>query len=160
MKAVLKIELRPTNLNDLDTLFLFQIDAKANYLSAFTSKNPLDKKAYIQKWTSLLSNKKINAKTILLKNKIIGSIAKFEMEGHAEVTYWVAKAFWNKGVATLALTHFLKTENKRPIYARVAFDNLGSKKVLKNCGFTIIGKDKGFANARNQIIEEFIFELK
>lgn len=160
MKTAFEIKLRPTNLNDLETLFLFQTDTEANYLSAFTSKNPLDKKAYIQKWTSLLSDKKINTKTILIKNKIVGSIAKFEKQGQAEVTYWVEKVFWNKGIASLALTHFLKTEDSRPIYARVAFDNLGSKKVLENCGFIIIRKDKGFANARNQIIEECIFELK
>jgi RimJ/RimL family protein N-acetyltransferase len=46
------------------------------------------------------------------------------------------------------------------MYARVAKDNLGSRRVLEKCGFTISGEAKGFANARGQEIEELLLELK
>ncbi len=160
MERTIEIELRRTTSSDLETLFTFQIDDEANYLAAFNSKNPSDKKAYIKKWTRLLSDKKVNIRTILFKKEIVGSIAKFEMEGNAEITYWIAKAFWGKGVASNALGNFLEIEKTRPVFGRVAFDNLGSIKVLENCGFSKIGTEKGFSNARGKEIEEFIYELK
>jgi len=53
----------------------------------------------------------------------------------------------------------LKIEQVRPIYGRVSFDNYGSQKVLvKNC-FLKIGSDKGFANARQTDIEEYIYKI-
>ena len=160
MKRKIEIKLKPTNQNDLETLFSFQLDKDANYLAAFTSKNPSDKDGYIEKWTKLLSDEKINIRTILLKKEIVGSIAKFEMEGNAEITYWIGKEFWGKGIASNALKKFLEIEKTRPIFGRIAFDNVGSKQVLENCGFSKIGIEQGFANARDKEIEEFIFELK
>jgi len=154
------IILRKTNTSDLQTLFEFQLDKDANYLAAFTSEKPTDRKAYIEKWTKLLSDEKVNIQTILLDSDIVGSIAKFEMNRNAEITYWIGKEFWGKGIASSALKKFLKVEKTRPIYGRVAFDNIGSKKVLENCGFSKIGTEKGFANARAKEIEEFVFELK
>ena len=97
--------------------------------------------------------------TIIVENSIAGSISKFEMEGEAEITYWIDKKFWSKGVATKALKEFLKNEKTRPIFGRVAFDNFGSQKVLEKCSFVKIGTDKGFANARQSEIEEFIYKL-
>ncbi len=63
------------------------------------------------------------------------------------------------GIATEALSAFLEMMTERPIFGRVAFDNFGSQKVLEKCGFIIVGKDKGFANARQEDIVEFIYEL-
>jgi RimJ/RimL family protein N-acetyltransferase len=94
-----------------------------------------------------------------VNNIIAGSIAKFEIEGEAEITYWIDKKFWGRGIATKALRYLLTIENARPIYGRVAFDNFGSQKVLEKCGFVKIGSDKGFANARQEEIEEFIYKL-
>jgi RimJ/RimL family protein N-acetyltransferase len=47
----------------------------------------------------------------------------------------------------------------RPIYARVAKDNIGSLRVLHKCGFTITGEDTGFANARSQDVEAYLLTL-
>ncbi len=81
------------------------------------------------------------------------------MENTLEVTYWLGKEFWGKGVATLALGELLKLVADRPIFARAAADNIGSVKVLEKCGFTMVGKDKGFAEGRGAETEEFIFRL-
>lgn len=160
MKTTTEIELRQTHKNDLETFFMFQLDKDANYLAAFTPKDPSDKDAYIKKWTQLLSDEKVNIRTILFQKEIAGSIAKYEMEGDAEITYWIGKSFWGKGIASNALKNFLEIEKTRPIFGRVAFDNIGSQKVLEKCGFSKIGTEKGFANARNKEIEEFVYELK
>jgi RimJ/RimL family protein N-acetyltransferase len=45
------------------------------------------------------------------------------------------------------------------LYARVAKDNVASKRVLEKCGFMIVGEDKGFASARGAEIEELILKL-
>ena len=155
----LHLVLRRTEIADLESLFTFQLDREATHLAAFTSKDPTDKTAYLQKYTKLLNDPTINNQTIIVDNIIAGSVAKFELEGQAEVTYWIDKQFWGKGLATKALKEFLKNEKTRPIFGRVAFDNFGSQKVLEKCSFVKIGTDKGFANARQSEIEEFIYKL-
>ncbi|MDR6919757.1 MULTISPECIES: GNAT family N-acetyltransferase [Chryseobacterium] len=154
-----EIKLRPTTVADLDILYQFQIDDGACHLAAFTSKDSANKETYLTKYTQLLKDPTVNNQTIFADTVIAGSIAKFVMEGDAEITYWIDKAFWGKGVATTALKDFLKIEKTRPIFGRVAFDNIGSQKVLEKCGFVKIGTDKGFANARQAEIEEFIYKL-
>jgi ribosomal-protein-alanine N-acetyltransferase len=154
-----QVRLRQTEISDLAYFFQFQLDEEANFLAAFTSKDNTNKAAYIEKYTKHLNDPTIHMQTILVDETIAGSIAKFEREEDAELTYWIDKTFWGKGIATTALKIFLAHENARPLFGRVAFDNLGSQKVLEKCGFLKIGTDKGFANARQQEIEEFIYKL-
>lgn len=154
------IKLRPTKISDLDVLFEFQLDKEGGYLAAFMPKDPTDRSAYISKYTKLLDDPTVNNQTITLDNIIVGSIAKFEMEGKAEITYWIDRKFWGQGIATKALKEFLAIETIRPIFGCVAFDNFGSQKVLEKCGFKKVGTGKGFANARKMEIEEFIYKLE
>ncbi|GAB3588951.1 GNAT family N-acetyltransferase [Hymenobacter daeguensis] len=151
--------LRRTEAADLEHFFAFQLDQEANHLAAFTAKDPADKTAYLAKYTSFLTDPTINMQTIVVGGIVAGSIAKFEIAGEAGITYWIDKKYWGKGVATKALAAFLKTETARPIFGHTAFDNVGSQRVLEKCGFVKIGADKGFANARQAEIAEFIFRL-
>jgi ribosomal-protein-alanine N-acetyltransferase len=128
-------------------------------MAAFTLKDPNDKTAYIEKYSKHLADPTINMRTIKVNEEIAGSISKFILENEAEITYWIDRKFWGQGIATTALKDFLKIEQTRPIYGRVAFDNYGSQKVLEKCGFMKIGMDKGFANARQSEIEEYIYKL-
>jgi RimJ/RimL family protein N-acetyltransferase len=100
-------------------------------------------------------------KTIVCDRQVVGSVLSYKEAGKVQVSYWIGKEYWGKGLATRALSGFLAHGNKaRPIYARVAKDNLGSRRVLEKCGFTIMGEAKGFANARGEEIEELILELR
>ena len=155
----LDIKLRATQISDLEFLFQFQLDDESCYLAAFMPIDWTNKAAYIDKYTKLLNDQTVNNQTILLDNIIVGSIAKFVIEGETEITYWLDKKYWGKGIATKALMEFLAIETYRPIFGRIAFDNYGSQKVLENCGFVKIVSDKGFANARQTEIEELIYEL-
>lgn len=155
-----EIILRKTEIADLESFFIFQLDDEANYLAAFTAKDPTDKTAYLQKYTKFLKDPTKNMQTIIVAGSIAGSISAFEIEGEAEVTYWIDKKFWGKGIATKALKEVLKTENRRPIFGRVAFDNFGSQKVLEKCNFVKIGTAKGFANARQAEIEECVYKFR
>jgi RimJ/RimL family protein N-acetyltransferase len=108
----------------------------------------------------ILADETVIIQTIIFNGHVAGSVSSYEDEGKPEVTYWLGKEYWGKGIATWALTAFLTHHNKtRPIYARVAKDNLVSRRVLEKCGFAIIGESRGFANARGQEIEEFLLEL-
>ncbi|MBS1795482.1 MAG: GNAT family N-acetyltransferase [Acidobacteria bacterium] len=153
------IELRPTEKSDLEILFEFQLDEEAKYLAAFVSEDRTDKAAFLEKYSKILADPTTNNRTILVGETIAGSIAKFEIEGEAEITYWIDRNYWGKGIATAALKNFLTVEAARPLFGRTAFDNFGSQKVLEKCGFVKIGTDRGYANARGKEIEEFIYRL-
>lgn len=154
-----QIALKPTTEADLELLFLMQLDPEANYLAAFTSQSSADREAYLAKYSGFLKDPTINNQTIWVDGEIAGSIAKFEIAGEAEITYWIDRKYWGKGIATAALKKLLALEQARPITGRTAFDNFASQKVLENCGFIKTGTDKGFANARQAEIEEFIYKL-
>lgn len=154
-----QIQLKPTIEPDLEFLFQFQLDGEAQYMAAFMPKNTADKAAYLAKYAKFLNDPTINNQTIWLGGTIVGSIAKFEIEGDAEITYWIDRKFWGKGIATAALKNFLAIEHARPIRGHAAFDNFASQKVMEKCGFIKTGTDKGFANTRQAEIEEFIYML-
>ncbi len=145
---------------DLPIFFEQQLDADANYMAAFTAKDPTDRAAFMARWARILSDETNINRTILCAGQVAGSIACYEEEaGRPEVTYWLGKPYWGKGIATAALGAFLLQVTARPMYARAAKDNLASLRVLEKCGFTIIGEDKGFANARGKEIEEYLLQL-
>lgn len=155
----MELTIRKSIESDLEIFFLNQTDEEANYMAAFTSKNPNDKETYFNKWKILLKKESINMQTILLANNVIGCVIKFLMEGEAEITYAISKEYWGKGLTTRAVKLFLKNEHTRPIYGRVAFDNFGSQRVLEKAGFKRIGEEIGFANARGKKIKEYIYKL-
>ena len=146
--------------DDLPIFFEQQLDMEANYMAAFTAKDPTNREAFTAHWDRILANETVILKTIIFDGQVVGSVSSYEEEGKPEVTYWLGKEYWGKGIATWALKEFLTYNNKtRPIYARVAKDNLGSRRVLEKCDFKIIRESKGFANARGQETEEFLLEL-
>ncbi len=155
-----EIHLREFQNDDLDMYFLFQQDEEANQIAAFTAKDPADRKAFDEKWEKILADKNIIIRTIIFDNEIAGSIMKHSWFGIEEISYWIGKDYWGKGIATRALKKFMEIIKINPIFARVAFDNVASIRVLKKCGFVKHDKDKGFANARGKEIEEFIYKYE
>ena len=146
--------------DDLLNFFEQQLNQEAYYMAAFTAKDPSNKEAFTAHWHKILADTTVIIKTIIVNGRVAGSVSSYEDDGKPEITYWLGNEYWGKGIATCALTEFLAHHNNtRPIYARVAKDNLGSRRVLEKSGFTIIGESKGFANARGQEIEELLLEL-
>ena len=153
------IELSKTTVEDLETLFVFQTDPEANRMAAFTAEDPNDKEFYMKKWTGIVGNPEIRMETVRLNNQIIGSVAQFIMFEKPMVAYWIDRKYWGKGLATESLRAFLKGSTVRPLFARIAHDNIGSQRVLEKCGFKVSGKERGFANARKEEIEELEYKL-
>src|SRR5438093_970905 len=156
-----EILLRDVAETDLPIFFEQQRDPAANFMAAFTARDPNDKGAFAAHWNRILNDDTVVAKTVLFEGNVVGSVAKFVDKelGKPEITYWIGKEYWGMGLATQALSKFLRDIRLRPIYGRAARDNVASIRVLEKCGFTISGSSKGFANARGKEIEEVILEL-
>jgi len=118
--------LREVTADDLPIFFEHQLDPEANHMAAFTAKDPADRDAYMARWTRILGDETISSQTILFKGQVAGSVSTFEESGRREVTYWIGKQYWGKGIATSALEAFLGRLATRPLYARVAKDNAAS----------------------------------
>jgi RimJ/RimL family protein N-acetyltransferase len=145
---------------DLPIFYVQQLDPEANRMAAFTSRDPSDRDAFDIHWAKIMSDDTVINKTILYNGKVAGNIAKFTMFGLPEVGYWIGKEYWGKGIATQALTLFLRIVTLRPLYAAAAADNRGSLRVLQKCGFVITGYDRAFSEARGEEIDEALLELK
>jgi RimJ/RimL family protein N-acetyltransferase len=98
-------------------------------------------------------------RAITSEGDLVGSIGSFVVEGQTEVTYWIDRAVWGRGIASQALALFLEEVGIRPLYARAASDNAGSLRVLEKTGFRIIDTEVSFAPAREGEIEETILQL-
>ncbi len=154
-----RVFLREVRESDLDTFFEHQLDRDANYMAAFSAKDPTDREAFMAHWVKILADDSIIKMTILFQGDIAGHVASFERFGVREVTYWIGKHYWGKKIATRALSIFLSQFKTRPLHARVAKDNTASLRVLEKCGFIITGEDKAFSNARGEEVEEFLLKL-
>src|SRR2546422_10499625 len=156
-----EIILRDVTETDLPIFFEHQRDPAANFIAAFTSRDPADRDAFAAHWKRILNDDTVVVKTIVFEGRVIGNVAKIvDREfGKPEVTYWIGKEYWGMGFATKALSRFLRDIQVRPIYGRAAKDNVASIRVMEKCGFAISGYGKGFASARGKEIEEVILEL-
>jgi RimJ/RimL family protein N-acetyltransferase len=153
------ITIRNVATSDISIFFEQQLDPEANRMAAFVRKERQDRAAFDAHWKRILDSTENVNKTILLGEEVAGYISCYPREGELEVTYWVGKKHWGKGVATQALKKLLQEITHRPIFARAAKDNIGSVKVLQKCDFKIIGENKGFAQGRGEETEEYIFRL-
>jgi len=157
------VRLRGVEDRDLRILFEHQRDPGANYMAAFTGRDPSDRDAFTAHWSKIRGDPRITVRTVLFQGHVAGSIASYVDDefGKLEVTYWIGKEYWGKGIASEALSQFLeRVVVTRPIYGRAAKDNLASVRVMEKCGFTVVGYGQGFANARGKEIEEVILELR
>lgn len=157
---VSEIQLRDVEGEDLPIFFEQESDPAAVHMAAFTAEDPSDKEAFDAHWARISADETIIIRTILFEGRVAGHIASFERFGDLEVSYWLGKEYWGKGLATEALAAFLEIQKARPLYARAAKDNFASIRVLEKCGFKISGHDNFFANARGQEIEEVILKLE
>lgn len=153
------IVLRNISDSDLPIFFEQQLDPEANWMAAFTSKDPSDRAAFDAHWGKILADKSITIRTILYQGQVTGSVLCHSWEGDPEISYWLGKEFWGKGIATQGLRLFLEELKVRPVYARVAKDNIASIRVLEKNSFVLSGKGTWFSNARGMEIEELVWVL-
>lgn len=135
-----KIQLRDVEASDLVLFFEHQRDPVAVAMVAFRSR---DAEEFAQHWAMLLADNSKLKKTIVLDGQVVGNIGSWLSDGKREIGYWIDRAFWGRGIATKALSAFLRLEKTRPLYAGVAKHNAASMRVLQKCGFILLGFEDG-----------------
>jgi RimJ/RimL family protein N-acetyltransferase len=150
------VQLRDVIETDLPIFFEQQLDPESTQMADFPSRTQA---AFMAHWNRIMADDSILIKTILLNGNVAGNIVCFEQLGEREVGYWLGKEYWGKGIATQALEQFLEYVATRPLYAHVAKHNLGSRRVLEKCGFTVSGEDSYFSEALGKSVEEYILIL-
>ena len=147
------LQLRNVIASDLLIFYEQQIDPEATQMANFPARA---REAFMTHWTKILADESVQIKTILFNGAVAGNIVCFEQLGEREVGYWLGREYWGKGIATQALMEFLKEIPTRPLYAHVAKHNIGSKRVLEKCGFTVAGEDRFFSAVFGKNIDEYI----
>lgn len=127
------VVLREVTEADLPIFFEHQRDPEANQMAAFAAR---DRDAFMAHWTKLLGDDSLVKRAVVVDGQVAGNIGSWEQDARAEIGYWFGREFWGKGIATRALSAFLREVTTRPLYAWVAIHNVASIRVLEKCGFT------------------------
>jgi len=155
----MRCELREMRDEDLAVLFEHWADPVAAHMAAFTAPDHMDRDAFERRWSRIRADETTINRVIVADGEVAGTIGSWGDPGEREVTYWIGRSYWGKGIATCALKAFLSVDLSRPLRARVAFDNVASRRVLEKCGFRVVGTERGFAGARSAEIEEKVLRL-
>jgi RimJ/RimL family protein N-acetyltransferase len=133
-----EVSLRDVHESDLPIFFAQQLDADATRMASFPARS---RDEFMVHWTKSMSDETAILKTIVVNGEVAGNIVGWEQSGEPKVGYWLGKEYWGRGIASAALSQFLMYVKVRPLYARVAKQNIASIRVLQKCGFTICGED-------------------
>lgn len=136
-----RVSLRPVKTDDLPIFFVHQLDPEATKLAAFPSRN---REAFFTHWTNnILGNPAAVSRTILAGEQVAGNIGAWTDAASNDrfICYWIGREFWGRGIASAAVSQFLRFESTRPLNACVAKHNLGSIRVLEKAGFARVGED-------------------
>ncbi|MFB6667056.1 MULTISPECIES: GNAT family N-acetyltransferase [unclassified Streptomyces] len=156
-----EVSLRAVEDADLPLFFAWMSDPDATRVAAFTPKDPTDRAAFDAHWARIRSRSGgVVMRTAVADGVVVGHVGAYGEVGDRQVTYWIDRAHWGRGLATAALRAFLDETPTRPLHARAAADNLGSRRVLEKCGFVVTGTDRGFAQARGEEIDEVLVTLR
>jgi RimJ/RimL family protein N-acetyltransferase len=106
-------------------------------MAAFPTRDP---DAFYEHWARIRADPTVVACAIVVDVTVVGDIVSWVEEERREVGYWIGREYWGRGYATEALRLLLEEIPDRPIFARVAEHNVGSRRVLEKCGFVHIGE--------------------
>jgi RimJ/RimL family protein N-acetyltransferase len=157
---LMRCALRELRDEDMAVLFDQWADPVAAHMAAFTAPDHMDRDAFERRWSRLRADETVIARVIVVDDEVAGTIGSWGEPDEREVTYWIGRSHWGKGIATCVLEAFLTVDPSRPLHARVASDNVASHRVLEECGFRVIATERSFAEPRSGEIEEFVLRLE
>ena len=150
------VSLRDVIDSDLPIFYEQQADPIANDMAAFPAR---DRDGFMAHWAKILRDETVTLKTIVFDGQVAGNIVCFVMSGEPQIGYWLGRNYWGQGLATQALSEFLRLVKTRPLYAHVAKHNIASRRVLEKCGFEICGEEFVLSEAGELEVEDFILKL-
>ena len=132
MNDSVTITLRNVETSDISIFFEQQLDPEANRMAAFVRADPHDRAAFDAHWKRIMDSAGIVNKTILRGEEVADHVSCYPREGELEVTYWLGKKHWGKGIATQALKKLLQEITHRLLFARAAKDNIDRSGCYRN----------------------------
>jgi ribosomal-protein-alanine N-acetyltransferase len=111
-----------------------------------------------------IKDKKNYKKAIIVDGKFIGTISLYNPNKNKkifEIGYFIARPYWNKGIATKAVKEmcnfgFKKLKLKR-IWADTQSNNPASARVLEKAGFKLEGRKRKSIYKKGKYFDELIF---
>ncbi len=98
--------------------------------------------------------------------EVVGVISLMKVDRrhkNAELGYWVAKKFWNRGIATEAATKVMEfgfqVLNLERIYAKCFHNNKASRKVMEKIGMKNEGKFRHEVFKENKFIDTLYYGI-
>ena len=110
MRDLPAIALRTVTDADLDALFDQMRDPESVWMAAFTPDDPDDRIAFDAHMARVRSSPDITLRAVTCDGQLVGSISTFVLEGQTEVTYWIDRAAWGRGIASRALELLMDLE--------------------------------------------------
>jgi len=146
------VRIRDVREADLELFYQQQLDPEAVRRSRFPSR---EREVFMTHWvTKVLGNPTGLVRAVTVGGEPAGNIVAWWEEqegaggqqdhGHVErrrsIGYWFGREYWGRGIATQALTLFLRIERHRPLYAEVFTGNTASVRLLEKHGFQHAGR--------------------
>lgn len=153
------IELRDLDEDDFDAIFDMMRDPEGVALAAFTADDPDDRAAFDAWIAREHSAEGVLYQVVTENGGFAGTAAAFNVGGDREVSVWITRNAWGRGVATAALRQLVSREPIRPLYARVAAHNEAAITVLESSGFTEVTRNRVFAPGVGREVDELVFTM-
>lgn len=128
-----------------------------------------DSQNFIDYTNNAISSQKSYELAITLKentNEVVGCISLMGIKrpaNKAELAYWVAKKYWNSGIATEAakaiIEYGFNTLNLHSIFARFLDNNPASGKVMQKIGMKYVGRMREHEYKFGQYYDVFYYEI-
>ncbi|MEA2654561.1 MAG: hypothetical protein QOI37_1788 [Chloroflexota bacterium] len=96
------VTLRPIDDSDLDALFDQMRDPESVQMAAFTAKEPNDRDTFDTRMAKSRTAPDGTMRAVIRDGRPVGSIASFVVEGETEITYWIDRSVWGRGIASQA----------------------------------------------------------
>lgn len=126
------VVLRPVEDDDVEIFHQYESDPEASRRAAFPAR---EHDRFVAHFAKIRADPTVILRTVLADGEVAGNIVEWEQDGQHWLGYWFGRAFWGRGIGTVALRLFLDEVRIRPLYADPAEQNVGSVRLLEKVGF-------------------------
>ncbi|WP_371546215.1 GNAT family N-acetyltransferase [Streptomyces sp. NBC_00554] len=160
------VRIRDVQDADLELFYEQQLDAEAVRRSRFPSR---EREVFMNHWvTKVLGDSTAFVQTVTVAGEPAGNIVAWwddqpgrqsQQDPRRFIGYWFGRPYWGRGIATEALTLFLRLEKNRPLYADPFTGNTASVRLLEKHGFQHTGTVRHGENEHAMLVLEKPDEL-
>jgi [ribosomal protein S5]-alanine N-acetyltransferase len=164
----MEVSLRPWTLNDKEVLANYANNnaIASRLMNTFPHPYSIEDAVKFITYASSAAHPTLFA--ILYNDDIVGGIGYHPLQDifckNAELGYWVAEPFWNKGIVTQAIPLIVEkafaNEQFTRIFARPFGTNTASQKVLEKCGFVLEARFEKTIFKNGSYEDELVYAIR